>query len=126
MKDVGYLRFYWTAIITDRRKIFVKNSYDIQSLDLLQVAGESSTTELKSLYSSKRKIETVYDKSDEVNKSEQYATVIKEIIRLQENDNAAAHTNPLWWGVLDLQAEKKSPCVDVPRAQEFLSQEKVV
>jgi len=49
--DTGYLNFYWTSIINDRKMLAVKATYDYASLDLLEAAGKRKAEELKELYS---------------------------------------------------------------------------
>ncbi|KAG9304975.1 hypothetical protein G9A89_003144 [Geosiphon pyriformis] len=47
-------------------------------------------------------------------------TAVIDAINIIRRDDAAAHTNPLWWGIVDLRPEKISPCPDLPRAKELL------
>ncbi|RUP00771.1 hypothetical protein BC936DRAFT_140705 [Jimgerdemannia flammicorona] len=59
MKDVGYLRFFWTGVIEERKNNAVKGTYDNASLNLLDVAGRAKAEEMEILYtgnlSTKRK-----------------------------------------------------------------------
>ncbi|RUS16447.1 hypothetical protein BC937DRAFT_91187 [Endogone sp. FLAS-F59071] len=58
-KDVGFSRFYWKSILQARKQSDVKETYEIEGLDLLQVAGKSKATELKIELSSP-KMRSVY------------------------------------------------------------------
>ncbi|CAG8505484.1 7501_t:CDS:10, partial [Paraglomus occultum] len=40
-------------------------------------------------------------------------------------DNAAAHTDPSWWGFLDFREEGVHPNLSLPRAKQFLSEEEI-
>ncbi|CAG8534686.1 10915_t:CDS:2 [Acaulospora morrowiae] len=51
---------------------------------------------------------------------DEYTTAVNAVNSIQ-NDKESAHTNPLWWGVLDFREEDVSPSPSLPRAKNFLS-----
>ncbi|CAG8710083.1 9928_t:CDS:10 [Cetraspora pellucida] len=55
---------------------------------------------------------------------DEYINAINAVNSIQ-NNNESAHTNPLWWGVLDFREENLSPSPSLPRAKNFLSANEV-
>ncbi|CAG8668644.1 9872_t:CDS:2, partial [Paraglomus brasilianum] len=51
-------------------------------------------------------------------------TAVNAVKSVQE-DNESAHTDPLWWGVLDFREDNASPSPNLPRAKDFLSTDEV-
>ncbi|CAG8703326.1 14146_t:CDS:2, partial [Acaulospora morrowiae] len=51
---------------------------------------------------------------------DEYTIAVNAVNSIQ-NDKESAHTNPLWWGVLDFREENVSPSPSLPRAKNFLS-----
>ncbi|CAG8559466.1 17256_t:CDS:10, partial [Dentiscutata heterogama] len=51
---------------------------------------------------------------------DEYTNAVNAVNSVQ-NDKESAHTNPLWWGVLDFREENVSPSPSLPRAKNFLS-----
>ncbi|CAJ0648360.1 12812_t:CDS:10 [Entrophospora sp. SA101] len=51
---------------------------------------------------------------------DEYIDTINAVNSIQ-NNKESAHTNPLWWGVLDFREENVSPSPHLPRAKNFLS-----
>ncbi|CAG8664011.1 7194_t:CDS:2, partial [Paraglomus brasilianum] len=55
---------------------------------------------------------------------DEYTTAINAVKSVQKN-NESAHTDPLWWGVLDFREDNISPSPNLPRAKDFLSTDEV-
>ncbi|CAG8739367.1 31007_t:CDS:10, partial [Racocetra persica] len=51
---------------------------------------------------------------------DEYTNAVNAVNSIQ-NNKESAHTNPLWWGVLDFREENVSPSPSLPRAKNFLS-----
>ncbi|CAG8743856.1 6792_t:CDS:10, partial [Gigaspora margarita] len=56
---------------------------------------------------------------------DEYTNAVNAINSVQ-NDKESAHTNPLWWGVLDFCEENVSPSPSFPRAKNFISANEII
>ncbi|CAG8636425.1 2447_t:CDS:10, partial [Ambispora leptoticha] len=101
------------TFLADKLKSFVKGHTGKRNYDHMQ-DRESHTADPK-----KSKTDSTFGVS-----FEEYTTVVHAVESLQEV-NESAHTDPLWWGVLDFREENISPSPDLPRAKNFLSTDEI-